>query len=194
MENAQAQDREVVLGPVEDFQPGTLRFVHAGRRRLLVAMTPAGISVTDNACPHEGYGLVQGDLEGEVLTCAWHNWKYRLSDGRCIRGEEDLRLYPATVRDGMVTALMSDPDPAAVRDRLLVSLRRGLDDGYVGQMSRDVVRLLRADADPVQLVWEAVQWGAPRAEFGFGHAMAALVDLLHVASQAEGDLRARPAA
>jgi nitrite reductase/ring-hydroxylating ferredoxin subunit len=192
MDQPHPADHEVILGPVEDFAPGTLRFVHAGGRRLLVAMTPAGISVTDNACPHEGYGLVQGDIDGGVLTCAWHNWKYRLSDGHCIRGEEDLRLYPATVRDGMVTALVSDPDPEAVRGRLLGSLRRGLDDGYVGQMSRDVVRLLRVDADPVQLVWEAVQWGAPRAEFGFGHALASLVDLLHVASEAEGDLRALP--
>jgi nitrite reductase/ring-hydroxylating ferredoxin subunit len=192
MENTVINDRDVVLGPVEDFPLGSLRFVHAGGRRLLVAMTSAGISVTDNACPHEGYGLVQGDLVGDVLTCAWHNWKYRLSDGRCIRGEEDLRLYPATVRDGLVAVVVSDPDPAVIKERLLGSLRRGLDDGYVGQMSRDVVRLLRADADPVQLVWEAVQWGAPRAEFGFGHAMASLVDLLHVAGQAEGDLRALP--
>ena len=154
--------------------------------------TPSGVSVTDNACPHQGYGLVQGDLEGGTLTCAWHNWKYRLSDGYCVRGEEDLRLYPTTVRDGQVIALVTDPPAEQVRGRLFSSLRRGLDDGYVGQLSRDIVRLLRADADPVQVIWEAVQWGAPRAEFGFGHSMAALVDCLHLASQTEGDHRALP--
>ncbi len=183
---------EIVLGAVEDFPPGSLRLVHAGARRLLVAATPAGWSVTDNACPHQGYGLVQGDLDDGTLTCAWHNWKYRVADGHCLRGEEDLRLYPATVREGTVVAVVADPPAEQTRARLTASLRRGLDDGYVGQMARDIVRLLRADADPVQLVWEAVAWGAPRAEFGFGHALASLVDCMHTATEAEGDARALP--
>jgi nitrite reductase/ring-hydroxylating ferredoxin subunit len=183
---------EVVLGAVEDFAQPCLRLVHADGRRLLVARTSEGFHVTDNACPHEGYGLAQGDQSDGVLTCTWHNWKYRLADGHCLVGEEDLRMYPVTVRDGLVVASVRAPDPAAVRDRLTASVRRGLDDGYVGQLSRDIVRLLRADADPVQLVWEAVAWGAPRAEYGFGHAMASLVDCLTVAESSEGDARALP--
>ena len=61
------------------------------------------------------------------------------------------------------------PDIAALRPRLLASLRRGIERDYIGQVSRDVVRLLQADANPGELVWEAVQHGAPRAEFGWGH-------------------------
>jgi nitrite reductase/ring-hydroxylating ferredoxin subunit len=183
---------EVVLGAVGDFPSPSLRLVHAGGHRLLVAATPGGFHVTDNACPHEGYGLAQGDERSGVLTCAWHNWKYRLDDGTCLVGEEDLRMYPVTVRGGQLVADLRPPDPGAQRARLTASLRRGLDDGYVGQMSRDIVRLLRADADPVQVVWEAVAWGAPRAEYGFGHAMASLVDCLAVAESSAGDARALP--
>jgi nitrite reductase/ring-hydroxylating ferredoxin subunit len=183
----------VALGRAGDFPVPSMRLVHAGGRRLLVAATSDGFHVTDNACPHEGYGLVQGDESDGVLTCVWHNWKYRLADGRCVRGEEDLRMYPARVlADGTLVAEISAPEPARVRSRLTESLRRGLDDGYVGQMSRDIVRLLRADADPVQVVWEAVAWGAPRAEFGFGHALASLVDCLAVAESHRGDARALP--
>jgi nitrite reductase/ring-hydroxylating ferredoxin subunit len=183
---------DVVLGAVEDFPIPSLRLVHAGGRRLLVAATTAGFTVTDNACPHEGYGLVQGDERGGVLTCAWHNWKYRLADGTCLVGEEDLRLYPVTVRDGRLVADLRPRQATQERDRLTASLRRGLDDGYVGQMARDIVRLLRADADPVQVVWEAVAWGAPRAEYGFGHSLASLVDCLAVAEASAGDARALP--
>jgi nitrite reductase/ring-hydroxylating ferredoxin subunit len=183
---------DVVLGAVEDFPVPSLRLVHAGGRRLLVAATSAGVAVTDNACPHEGYGLVQGEERDGVLTCAWHNWKYRLADGTCLVGEEDLRMYPTAVVDGRLVADLRAPDRGAERSRLTASLRRGLADGYVGQMSRDIVRLLRADADPVQVVWEAVAWGAPRAEYGFGHALASLVDCLAVAESSAGDARALP--
>jgi nitrite reductase/ring-hydroxylating ferredoxin subunit len=151
-----------VLGAVEDFPQPSLRLIHAGGRRLVVVATSGGFAVTDNACPHEGYGLVQGEERDGVLTCAWHNWKYRMADGKCLVGEEDLRMYPVAVRAGQLVADLRGPDPKAQRDRLMASLRRGLDDGYVGQLSRDIVRLLRADADPEQLVWEAVAWGAPR--------------------------------
>jgi nitrite reductase/ring-hydroxylating ferredoxin subunit len=181
-----------VLGAVEDFPQPSLRLIHAGGRRLVVVATSGGFAVTDNACPHEGYGLVQGEERDGVLTCAWHNWKYRMADGKCLVGEEDLRMYPVAVRAGQLVADLRGPDPKAQRDRLMASPRRGLDDGYVGQLSRDIVRLLRADADPEQLVWEAVAWGAPRADYGFGHALASLVDCLAVAESSAGDARALP--
>lgn len=182
----------ISLGRTEAFPLPGLRMVRAGNRRLVVVRTSHGFSVLDNACPHEGYGLVQGEVTDDTLVCAWHNWRFRLSDGRCLRGEEDVTVHPSTVVNGELMVSLVEPPAAQRRDQLLGSLRRGLDDGYVGQISRDVVRLLRADADPVQLVWEAVAWGAPRAEFGFGHAMASLVDCLAMADRFEGDARALP--
>jgi nitrite reductase/ring-hydroxylating ferredoxin subunit len=183
----------LAVGPLASFPAGSLRMVRAGGRRLLLAHASDGLHATDLACPHQGYALTQGDLSDDgTLTCCWHNWKYRLSDGVCLVGEEDLRMHQVTVRDGSVYVTLVDPPPGVERDRLLTSLRSGIAHDYVGQMSRDVVRLLRVDADPVQLVWEAVAWGAPRAEFGFGHAMASLVDCLTIARSFEGDSRALP--
>ncbi|MGI8750855.1 MAG: Rieske 2Fe-2S domain-containing protein [Acidimicrobiales bacterium] len=187
-----ASSSPISLGPVDQFPLGSLRMARAGTLKLVVVRTSEGFTVLDNACPHEGYGLVQGEVTDGALVCAWHNWRFRLSDGRCLRGEEDVTLHPAQVVDGKLMVSLLDPPAGERRARLLASLRRGLDDGYVGQISRDVVRLLRADADPVQLVWEAVAWGAPRAEFGFGHAMASLVDCLAMADHFEGDARALP--
>ena len=187
-----ASSPPVSLGRIDDFPLPGLRMVRAGNRRLVVVRTGDGFTVLDNACPHEGYGLVQGEVTDGALVCAWHNWRFRLSDGRCLRGEEDVTLHPTTVVDGELMVSLVEPPAAERRQRLLDSLRRGLDDGYVGQISRDVVRLLRADADPVQLVWEAVAWGAPRAEFGFGHALASLVDCLAMVDHFEGDTRALP--
>ena len=74
----------------------------------------------DHACPHEGYGLTQGTLDGNLLTCAWHNLKFRVDDGVCVLGEEDVRAHPVTVRrDGSLGVTLNEPDPAELRPRLL---------------------------------------------------------------------------
>lgn len=182
----------VPIGRLEDFPDAAVRLVVVRGRRLAVVRHGDGVLVVDNACPHQAYGLVQGSVRRDTLVCAWHNWTYRLTDGRCEFGEEDLSPYPVAVVDGEVLVDLAGPPRRDERARRLASLRRGIEDGYVGQIAREVVRLLRDEADPVELVWEAVAWGAPRAEFGFGHSMAMLVDCLDLAVRTRGDARALP--
>lgn len=183
----------VAAGNIADLPVGGMRLVRAGARRLCVVHTSSGIHALDNACPHEGYGLTTGNLDGELLTCAWHNWKFRVSDGRCVLGEEDVRVHDVTVdAEGELWVAIRETDPAVQRPMLLASLRRGIERDYIGQVSRDVVRLLRADTDPGELFWEAVAFGAPRAEFGWGHAVASLTDCLSMVDHYSGDDRALP--
>jgi len=186
-------ERATVVGNLADFPIGALKLVKVAGRRLCVLHTSTGIHALDNACPHEGYGLTTGELDGELLTCAWHNWKFRVSDGRCLLGEEDLRNHAVDVADdGTISISIVVPAPDELRPQLMASLRRGMEKDYVGQMSRDVVRLLRADANPGELMWEAVAYGAPRADFGWGHAIASLTDCLVMTDRYSGDARALP--
>lgn len=167
--------------------------VRVDDRRLCLIRTSEGVFALDHACPHEGYGMTQGSLDGNLITCAWHNWKFRVDDGTCVVGEEDITTHPTTVNDdGAVQVTLRRPDPDTARPRLLASLRRGVERDYIGQVSRDVVRLLQADANPGELVWEAVQHGAPRAEFGWGHSIASATDCLAMVDLYEGDQRALP--
>lgn len=181
------------MGHLDDLAVGGMKMVKVHGHRLCLVRTSEGVFALDQACPHEGYGLSTGQLDGQLLTCAWHNWKFRVTDGRCILGEEDVRTHPVQVgEDGTLTVSFVEPDPAEVRSKLLVSLRRGIERDYVGQVARDVVRLLRADADPGELIWEAVAHGAPRAEFGWGHSIASLTDCLAMLDHYEDDERALP--
>jgi nitrite reductase/ring-hydroxylating ferredoxin subunit len=178
---------------LDDLGLGSMRLARAGDRRLCLVRTSDGVFALDHSCPHEGYGLTQGTLDGNLLTCAWHNWKFRIDDGACVLGEEDVRTHPVTVRrDGELAVVIDDPAPAELRPRLMASLRRGIERDYVGQVSRDVVRLLRADANPGELVWAAVAHGAPRAEFGWGHSIASATDCLAMVDLYDGDQRALP--
>jgi hypothetical protein len=116
-----------------------------------------------------------------------------VSDGTCVQGEESVRTHPVTVaEDGAVQVTINRPDPAQLRPQLLTSLRRGIERDYTGQVARDVVRLLQADANPGELIWEAIAHGAPRAEFGWGHSIASATDCLSMIDLYEGDQRALP--
>jgi nitrite reductase/ring-hydroxylating ferredoxin subunit len=182
-----------VVGHLDDLAVASMKMVRIDGRRLCLVRTGEGVFALDQACPHEGYGLTTGELDGDLLTCAWHNWKFRVSDGRCVLGEEDVRTHRVDVGDdGTLRVTLAEPDPVVVRPRLLDSLRRGIERDYIGQVSRDVVRLLRADANPGELIWEAVAYGAPRAEFGWGHAVASLTDCLSMTDHVDGDDRALP--
>src|SRR5829696_6508131 len=88
---------------VDDLPVGSMRLARADGQRLCLVRTARGVHALDHACPHEAYGLTQGTLEGELLTCAWHNWKFRVDDGTCVLGEEDVRTHPVTVgADGSI--------------------------------------------------------------------------------------------
>ena len=170
-----------------------MRMVKVDGRRVCLVRTATGVHALDHACPHEGYGLTQGVLDGDTLTCAWHNWKFRVADGRCVLGEEDVQVHEVAIDDaGAVRVSVKRPDPADVRRRGVASLRRGIERNYVGQVSRDVVRLLRADAHPGELIWEAVAHGASRGEFGWGHSIASATDCLAMLDLFDGDQRALP--
>ena len=98
---------------LDDLPVGSMRMVRADGRRLCLVRTSDGVFALDHACPHEGYGLTQGVLDGNLLTCAWHNWKFRVDDGACVLGEEDVRTHPVAVAaDGSLHVTVAEPDPA----------------------------------------------------------------------------------
>jgi nitrite reductase/ring-hydroxylating ferredoxin subunit len=178
---------------IDDIAVGTMKMIKVDGHRVCLVRTRDGLHAIDHACPHEGYGLTQGELDGDLLTCAWHNWKFRVSDGTCVQGEESVRTHPVTVADdGAVQVTINRPDPEQLRPQLLASLRRGIERDYTGQVARDVVRLLQADANPGELIWEAIAHGAPRAEFGWGHSVASATDCLSMIDLYDGDQRALP--
>jgi nitrite reductase/ring-hydroxylating ferredoxin subunit len=178
---------------LDDLAEGSMKMVKVDGRRICVVRTAEGVHAIDNACPHEGYGMTQGDLDGDLVTCAWHNWKFRVTDGRCVLGEEDIQTHGVDIdAEGGVRVTGRRPDPAEQRPKLFASLRRGIERDYRGQIARDTVRLLKASTNPGELVWEAVAHGAPRAEFGWGHAIASATDCLSMIDLYEGDQRALP--
>ncbi|MEO1056805.1 MAG: Rieske 2Fe-2S domain-containing protein [Actinomycetota bacterium] len=178
---------------LDELDVGSMKLVRVEGRRLCLVRTSDGVHALDNACPHEGYGLVQGELDDDLLTCEWHNWKFRVSDGACVLGEEAVRAHRVDVAaDGAIRVELNRPDPAELRPQLRQSLASAIERDYRGQVARDVVRLLQASDHPGELIWQAVAYGAPRAEFGWGHSIASATDCLAMVDLYDGDQRALP--
>jgi len=58
-------------------------------------------------CKHQNAGLSEGRIEGEVVTCRWHGWKYDLRTGECVWGSEArLHRYGCKVENGDIYITM----------------------------------------------------------------------------------------
>jgi nitrite reductase/ring-hydroxylating ferredoxin subunit len=61
------------------------------------------IYALDNACPHMGGPLGEGDVEGDIVTCPWHGWQFDIKSGECINVPGDnATCIPLKVIDGEV--------------------------------------------------------------------------------------------
>lgn len=187
-ENATEEGRttEAVVAKVDDMAPGSMKMAKVGERRVVVIRTATGFHALDNACPHQGYGLATGSLDGELLTCQWHNWKFRADDGTCVIGEEDVACHQVQVVGDEVIVAVTEPTAEETLAKLWPSLRRGIERDYRGQIARDTARLLHAGASPESIVEVGLRHGLPRSEWGMGHDMAVATDLLTLSDDFAG--------
>ena len=168
--------RYLQLGPIEAFPPGG-HTAKIEKHQLAVLRTDQGdVHVVDNRCPHEGYPLAQGKLDGCVLTCAWHNWKFDVRDGLAVLGGEGVRVFPCRVREGVLEVDVTEPDPEKLRAGYLESLREGFFKYDNGRVFRDGLRLLRSGLSPRALLLEAVRYDAIHAEYGTTHVLPMAAD------------------
>ncbi len=177
------------LGALEDLPVDSMRMARVGERRVVVVRTATGVHALDNACPHQGYGLATGQLDGELLTCQWHNWKFDVSTGTCVMGEEDVACHAVEIVDGEIEVTVVEPTDEEIRAQVFPSLTKGVEEHQVGQIARDTARLLEAGAEPADVMWVGLEHAFPRERWGPGHGMATAVDCLAFATNTDNDDR-----
>ena len=88
--------------PLSDLDSEGRAVVETDGTEIAVFLVDGRVHALSNTCPHEGNPLVEGDLRGNTLTCAFHNWKFDLDTGACLFGEEPVRLYSAELLDDSI--------------------------------------------------------------------------------------------
>ncbi|MEQ8290123.1 MAG: Rieske 2Fe-2S domain-containing protein [Gammaproteobacteria bacterium] len=71
------------LAALEELEEGVSRFDY-GVRSCFVQKKGDSIKVFDSRCPHQVTNIPMLSLEGTVLTCPRHDWKFDIESGECI--------------------------------------------------------------------------------------------------------------
>jgi nitrite reductase/ring-hydroxylating ferredoxin subunit len=116
-----------------------MRSITVGGTKLVVVNVEGHFCAFQDRCPHQGLELSTGRLEGKVLTCAAHEWKYDVTTGAGVnpRGAH-LRTCPVKVEGGNLTVDIDASAKAPVAEEVGPVL-------HPGTASEAVVRALLED-------------------------------------------------
>jgi toluene monooxygenase system ferredoxin subunit len=84
---------------VNSLWEGEMAVFDAGTQQVLVVNAEGGVlRAFDPLCPHQRFPLIEGTLDGLVITCKAHLWKFDVSNGEGINPTGcRLRHYPLKV-------------------------------------------------------------------------------------------------
>jgi toluene monooxygenase system ferredoxin subunit len=99
-----ATDRDLVdVCNEADLWDGDLQAFDVGEHEVLVVLIDGELHAYDGICPHQAVSLVEGSLEGKVLTCRAHMWQFDVCTGRGINpASARLKRFPISVVSGRV--------------------------------------------------------------------------------------------
>src|SRR5207302_5233607 len=66
---------------VGDVAEGEGRTVEVNGKLIAVFRDQGRYFAVDDVCPHMGASLAGGYVEDGTVTCPWHAWRFRLTDG-----------------------------------------------------------------------------------------------------------------
>ena len=94
-----------------DLADGEVRAITAGGRKLVVIRVGDERLACANRCLHLGVRLSDGHLDGSVIECRWHHWRFDLADGSVDAEESPYATFVThrVVADG--DDLLIDPTP-----------------------------------------------------------------------------------
>ena len=95
------------LVDVKDVKPGKgIIILLPDGREVALFNVEGKIYGLDNACPHMGGPLGEGEIEDCSVICPWHGWQFDIKSGACLNMPgEDVAIIPIEVHDGEVFLL-----------------------------------------------------------------------------------------
>lgn len=93
----------VKVASAGDVPQGEGRVVEVAGQALAVFNVEGRFYVVDNTCLHRGGPLGEGELDGRVVTCPWHGWRWDVTTGMNVNNPAvKVACFPVTVENGEV--------------------------------------------------------------------------------------------
>ena len=68
---------------VSDIAPGKGQISEVRETKGALFKQEGKVYAINNSCIHKQGPLGEGELEGEIVTCPLHGWKYDITSGQC---------------------------------------------------------------------------------------------------------------
>ena len=78
MENS---DRFIAVLDEKDLVEGKMKRLSVEGTPVLLIKQQGKIFAIDNRCPHQGCGMSNGTLDGLIIICPCHDWRFSLETG-----------------------------------------------------------------------------------------------------------------
>jgi 3-phenylpropionate/trans-cinnamate dioxygenase ferredoxin component len=98
-----AEQARVKVGRIEEIPAGEGRVVDVGGQALAVFNVDGRFYAIDNRCVHRDGPLGEGLLDGHVVMCPWHGWRFDVRSGKNVNNPAvAVPCFPVTVEDGSI--------------------------------------------------------------------------------------------
>jgi len=150
-----------------------------GSRPVCVFYDDGQVFAVEDRCPHMGFPLHRGTVQGGLLTCHWHHARFDLASGGTLDPfADDVTAYPVEIEDGDVYVLAADDADRIVR--LFRRLDEGLEQGITLVIAKAVLGLLEAGVGAEEIVEAGVGFGTRYRAEGWGPGLTVLVAMANI--------------
>jgi nitrite reductase/ring-hydroxylating ferredoxin subunit len=67
---------------------------------IAIILKDGKVYAINNSCPHKMAPLSEGHLENHAIVCPWHCWKFDITNGNCVSGQEaKLKTYEVIIKE-----------------------------------------------------------------------------------------------
>jgi len=88
---------------VDEVPEGEGKTVTVGGKLIALFKVNGAFHAIDDTCPHMGASLSGGYVENNIVTCPWHAWRFRVTDGTWADNPRiKIGCYPVRVEGDQV--------------------------------------------------------------------------------------------
>ena len=103
----------IEVARLDELPPGTGTVVTIADKDVALFNVQGTVYAMENACLHQAQSLGSSPLDGCVVTCRGHGWRYDVTTGNTLHVPDyGVQTYPVKVVDGKIMIALVTP-PAA---------------------------------------------------------------------------------
>jgi nitrite reductase/ring-hydroxylating ferredoxin subunit len=97
-------EKYVRIAEIKEIPKNKILVFKVKGHEILVVNVEGDFFAFENRCPHMGYSLYLGSLEGEVLTCGFHYAKFNVRTGKSLGTvtHKPLKIFKVKTKDSSI--------------------------------------------------------------------------------------------